>query len=131
MAEQEVIKYSFKPCIELDLIDCNCNNCIFMERDLEKYKKWKDWSKSLELIEFNRDKKKRIEEANSVIGLSNDDQDLRSGKGMLRVAKKMSFQFEKKYLLQYGKCKKFKKDISFHPDHCQIETQECFTHRRL
>lgn len=28
---------------ELQLIDTNCNDCVFMRRDLETWKKWKDW----------------------------------------------------------------------------------------
>lgn len=107
---------------DLQLIDCNCNNCIFMDRDLDLYKKWEQYHKEIQLEEFNKSKEKAIFEASQVPG--------DSGKGMLRVAEKMRFQFEKKYLIQYGTCNKFKKPVTFIPGTCLIETQQCFKHRR-
>jgi hypothetical protein len=32
--------------------------------------------------------------------------------------------------IHYGYCNKFGKDVSFLPNTCQIDTQECFKHRR-
>ena len=32
--------------------------------------------------------------------------------------------------LHFGDCDKFKKQISFIPNTCQLETQKCFEHRR-
>mgnify|MGYP001562752296 CR=1 FL=1 len=69
---------------ELQKIDCNCNNCKFMERDFEKYKKHQ---KSYE------------------------------GTGLMDR-------------LAFGNCSKFNKPVSFIPEICQIETQQCFEHRR-
>lgn len=31
----------------------------------------------------------------------------------------------------YGNCTKFNKEVSFIPGTCQLETQDCFKHRRL
>lgn len=70
--------------IELQKIDCNCNDCIFMKRDLNKLQLHK---KSYE-------------------GLGFTDR------------------------LAFGNCEKFNKAVSFIPETCQIETQECFKHRR-
>ncbi len=108
--------------IELQKIDCNCNDCIFMERDLVTYKKWEDWHRKLDLEEFERAKAKAIADALAVT-------DIKSRKSMLNIAEKMKFQFQKSNLLNYGKCKKFNKPVSFIPNICQIETQECFVHR--
>lgn len=124
------ILYSYKDCYELQMLDCNCNNCIFMERDLVKYKKWEDWHREVALKEFERIKSKVIADANNVIVNAKMDSERRSGEGMLRVANKMKFQFEKKGFLQYGRCSKFDKQVSFVPMVCQIETQECFKHRK-
>jgi hypothetical protein len=33
--------------------------------------------------------------------------------------------------LHYGTCVKFDKIVTFIPNTCQLETQECFEHRRL
>lgn len=127
--ESEIV-YSFKDCYELQLIDCNCNNCVFMQRDLDKYKKREDYHKNASLLEFEQAKAKAIKEAQEVIDNSTDHLEKKSGEGMLRVANKMRFQFEKKFLLNYGKCLKFNRDISFLPMTCQIETQSCFQHRK-
>lgn len=32
--------------------------------------------------------------------------------------------------LQFGKCSKFNKEVSFIPNTCQLETQKCFIHRK-
>ena len=42
----------------------------------------------------------------------------------------MKFQFDAVGLINYGKCERFKKDVSFIPGICQLDTQECFEHRR-
>lgn len=73
----------------LQKIDCNCNDCIFMKRDIDKY--------------------------NSFNSLHTNS------KGEVT---KSSFR------VNYGNCTKFNKPVSFLPGTCQIETQECFKHRR-
>jgi hypothetical protein len=70
--------------IELQNIDCNCNNCIFMERDFEKLKVHK--------ASFE-------------------------GTGLMDS-------------LQFGKCSKLNKSVSFIPNTCQLETQDCFKNRK-
>lgn len=63
--------------IELQKIDCNCNDCKFMERDMSR----------------PPDKGKPCP-------------------------------------INYGKCTKFDKPVSFIPGTCQLNTQKCFEHRR-
>ena len=74
--------------IALQKIDCNCNDCIFMIRDLEKRKSF-------------------------------DIQYLING-----IATDPSWR------PAYGNCSKFNKPVSFLPNTIQIDTQECFKHRR-
>jgi hypothetical protein len=62
---------------ELQLIDCNCNDCKFMQRDLSKP----------------------------------------PTKG--QAAK-----------INYGQCLKFDKPVTFIPAVCQLDTQNCFEHRK-
>jgi len=71
--------------IELQLIDCNCNDCKFMVRDLEK---------------LNKHKK-------TFVGTGITDK------------------------LNFGMCTKFNKSVTFIPNTCQLETQNCFEHRKL
>lgn len=107
----------------LQILDCNCNNCIFMFRDIPEWQKWHDWHYVLELAEFEKAKEKAITEA-----LLIDDEANRNG--MLRTANKMKFQFDKSKLINYGKCSRLGKSVSFIPNVCQIETQKCFIHRK-
>ena len=75
--------------LDLQNIDCNCNDCVFMNRDIDKY--------------------------NSFNALYTNE------KG--EVTRPSS-------RVQYGKCSKLNKDVSFIPNTCQIDTQNCFEHRR-
>ena len=110
--------------MELQNIDCNCNNCVHMIRDIDKWKYWHDWHRAMELIEFDKAKAKAIAEA-----LLIEDED--NKRGMLRVANKMKFQFEKAFLIGYGTCAKLNKLVNFLPNTCQLDTQLCFQNRRL
>ena len=71
--------------IELQKIDCNCNDCKFMVRDFEKLKSFDHLYKGRE---------------------------------------------KSSYRVNYGNCEKFNKEVSFIPNRCQIETQDCFKHRK-
>lgn len=73
---------------ELQKIDCNCNDCIFLQRDVEKYK-------SFDYL---------YTENNRVTNPSHRP--------------------------LYGICTKTLKAISFIANTCQIETQNCFKHRK-
>lgn len=75
--------------IELQKIDCNCNDCKYMQRDIVKFK-------SFNYLFVNE-------------------------KGQVTSPA---------YRSNYGHCKKFDKAVSFIPNTCQLDTQECFEHRR-
>lgn len=107
----------------LQKIDCNCNNCAFMERDLATYQKWHDWHYIMDEEYFEIRKAKAITDAEVMINPKERE-------AMLRKANKMRFIFEKIHLLNYGNCTKLKKSVSFIPNVCQIETQNCFVHRK-
>jgi len=121
MAEGVLTKES---AYELQLIDCNCNNCGHMERDFETYNKWEAYKRWQDKLEFDKKKAKAIEEAHTA-------NDYEAQNTLLAKAMKMQFQFDKSKLLQYGNCKKLSKNVSFIPNTCQIETQSCFEHRKF
>ncbi len=108
---------------ELQKIDCNCNDCTFMQRDFVEYKKWEDWNRNLQEKDFNKRKEHAFEVANAT-------EDGKSKKSLLFIANKMKFQFDRVGLINYGDCLKLNKKVSFIPGHCQLETQECFKHRK-
>lgn len=94
-----------------------------MYRDLDKWQINHDIRKADALIEFEIDKAKAIADAEAV-------EDPENRRGMLRVANKMKFQFDKSKLMGYGKCSKFGRSVTFLPNICQLETQNCFVHRK-
>lgn len=109
--------------IALQKIDCNCNDCMFMERDFATYQKWENWHRETDLADFEKRKAKAIADALQ----AKDD---RGRDAQLLIANKMKFQFDKNGLIQYGNCKKFNRPVSFLPMTCQLETQQCFKHRK-
>lgn len=74
-----------KPSIELQEIDCNCNDFFWMERDFEKRKSFDH---------------------------------LHEG------------QINASHRINYGRCVKLHKDVSFIPNTISIENQKCFIHRK-
>ena len=127
--------------LALQELDCNCNNCIFMQRDLYKYNVSKEFHAKLQLDEFNREKYKleqNIQFLTERINKLKNDKNFTSVKDMefslkdlKRQFDKMQYQFDSsKVMINYGYCEKHKKDVSFIPNICQIETQECFKHRK-
>lgn len=113
--------------LELKDIDCNCNDCKYLVRDLEKYAKSVELARSVAKWSFD----------NTVERIRANAEKQRVKKGNLEAwdnlhteADKMVFQFSKKSCrVQYGRCSKLNIDISFLPSQCQPHTQECFEKR--
>ena len=97
--------------IELQKIDCNCNDCKFMERDFVTFNKWKEWRRQQQLKKFEKKKAKAIKDANAL-------EDKKSRQVELRKAQKLEFLFDSGGLIGYGKCLKFNKPVSFLPGIC-------------
>ena len=113
--------------IELQKIDCNCNDCIFMERDVDKFKESLERHKKIQENYFNLHRGKLLKRAREwrIKG------DLLKYNTVANEADKMKFQFDKKIvLINYGRCSKKNVDVTFIPNTCQPDTQECFSHRR-
>lgn len=113
--------------IEFQKIDCNCNDCIFMVRDNEMFKKSVELHYKWQFNYFNSIRGNLYKKAENwrLRGFPDNYEIVK------READKMKFQFDKKEIsINYGKCLKFNKQVSFIPNVCQIETQVCFKHRR-
>ena len=113
--------------IELQKIDCNCNDCKFMTRDGERFKKSLADHHRWQLNYFNAVRNNLYKKA--------EDWKTRGYPEKYEIVKaeadKMKFQFDRKEAsINYGKCSKFEKDVSFLPNTLQYETQTCFEHRR-
>jgi len=110
---------SIESIYELQLIDCNCNDCKFMKRDLNKKKVHDDWRAKLDYDEWF---KKREAELSLAMIM----------RETTTINKIMKQKFKPmKPNMSFGFCTKFDfKEVSFIPNTCQLETQNCFEHRK-
>jgi hypothetical protein len=114
--------------IELQKIDCNCSDCIFMVRDIQRYNRSLEDHHRWQLDYFNTLKNNLIKKAKEWRDRWND---LEKYDTVHKMADKMRFQFDRnEAMINYGQCSKFNKPVSFIPNTCQLETQNCFEHRR-
>lgn len=127
--------------LELQKLDCNCNNCIFMIRDMDKYKQSLARHQEWQQAHFDSIKKNFADKANEWKAIGQKaiaDGDLEKAEicnkkvqNLMNESNKMRFQFDKSYVsINYGHCDKFGKDVTFIPNLLQLHTQECFKHRR-
>jgi len=113
---------------ELQKIDCNYNDCIFMQRDIEKFKKSQEHHLKMQSDYFQTLKNKVIEKANFWRYKKGD---LEKWSDIAMEADRMKFQFDKSAaMINFGKCTKLDKEVQFIPNTCQLDTQECFKHRK-
>ncbi len=113
--------------IELQKIDCNCNDCTFMNRDLERFKKSLDDHHRWQLDYFNAVRNNLYQKAESWISLGFPEK----SEPLKIEADRMKFQFNRKEAsINYGDCVIFIEKVSFIPNVLQLDTQECFIHRR-
>lgn len=97
-----------------------------MERDFAKFKASEELHHKWQLDYFTTIKTKLIAKGNEWIKKG----ETKKGEQILKEAAKMKFVYEQTTYLNYGFCTKFKKDISFIPNTCQLDTQQCFVHRK-
>ena len=104
---------------ELQLIDCNCNDCVHLVRDLSRYTLSQIFHEKLQKEEFDRNRNHEL-----FIGYTL--------KETTTINKAFKLQFKpQKPITQFGYCKKLDfTQVSFIPGTCQLETQKCFEHRR-
>lgn len=118
--------------IELQKLDCNCNDCGFLVRDFDKYNQSIEQHRKWQQDYFNIIKKNLLDKADWWQDKSNIKYDFEKGERVRKEADKLRFEFTKKSIsISYGKCSKQQcKPISFIPSILQLDTQECFVHRK-
>lgn len=108
---------------ELQLVDCNCNDCGYMKRRLDILAEKKQQHRDQVAASIRRLRRLKLEEIQSKMDLG------KNAKGLIKERARVSVN--KNYgKLSYGDCLKFVKPVSFIPNVCQLETQECFVHRK-
>ena len=114
--------------IELQQLDCNCSDCGFLERSLANRQRHVDTHYDWQKHHFNELRLRKIEKAEEWIRKEQKDK----AKVLLNEARKMEFVYDEgRCSLGFGKCTKFNKQVSFVPNTLQLDTQECFVHRKL
>jgi len=99
-----------------------------MVRDIDKFKQSLELHHKWQLDYFNTIKNKIIEKAK---WWKNTKGDLEKWSDLLMEAEAMKFVFDKSSAkINYGRCAKFNKDVTFMPNICVPENQECFEHRK-
>lgn len=123
----------------LQRIDCNCNDCGFLFRWLEKQNIVLANDKVAQQDSFDLVKKRKIERTKKDIANLEDNEDLiRDAAEKIKRKKKYLKELEaakhsyqgQQTPIQYGVCCKFGKPVTFIPSQTQIETQKCFIHRK-
>lgn len=109
----------------LQRVDCNCNDCGFMKRDLEAYNKAQQIARAGELWLFENRKERLLEKAKK----KREDGQPDKAEQLEKQVAAMKFQYSAG-MASYGHCQKFDKPVTFIPGICQIETQKCFIHRK-
>lgn len=124
---------------ELQKIDCNCNDCKHLFRLLDKQNNVLEKDKISDKEMFYsaiENKSNRIKEnINSLIKNKEFIEDV--GRKIYKLENKLSVLSKEKYgyqgkkaPIQYGVCCRFNKEIKFIANVCQLETQNCFEHRK-
>lgn len=113
--------------VELQKIDCNCNDCAFMVRDMETYRKWENFHREVQQNEYN----KKIFRMNKQVNEYYHKQEFVKGFALEKELNAMKFVFDKSYVsFNYGHCSKKHKPVCFIPNTIQLDTQDCFKHRK-
>lgn len=111
----------------LQKIDCNCNDCKFMVRNIDRFKESLIWHEKISKDEFSRIKNNLISRA---LYWKNKGE-LQKYESIMKEVIKLRFVFDKKTVsINYGYCSNLSKEVSFIPNTCQLDTQSCFKHRK-
>ena len=112
--------------IEIQKTDCNCNDCIFMQRNIARFNTWYAIYYHKQYNSWRNKKCRRILSARRKM-----QKDYEKGLIALNEAVAMVFNyFPQNAAINYGTCTKLKKDVSFIPNTLQLNTQDCFQHRK-
>lgn len=108
-------------------LDCNCNNCKHMVRDIPRREKSVEDHRKWSFNHFNAIRSSFLIKAYKAEWVNN----IKRALNLRKEAKKMKWQFDKtEAAIHYGKCTKFNKDVQFIPNVCQLDTQECYEIRK-
>jgi len=116
-------------------LDCNCNDCAFMVRDFDALENAKQVAEAGNLALFKKWQRRKMQQAWDVNNKQNQTPEQQEKNhercsDLIKEVKKRKFIYSHDSGILYGKCEKLNKQITFIPNVCQLETQECFLHRK-
>ena len=107
-------------------IDCCCNDCKFMERDIVAHNRSELVHHLWQLDYFIIIKNKILSKAREWTEKGEVDK----AELLFKEAKEMKFVYQNTSYINYGYCNNLKKNVTFMPNTCQLDTQVCFKHRK-
>lgn len=118
---------------ELQLIDCNCNDCKFMQRDIPKYNHSKTLHHLWNRRYFDVLNKKKLDKAQKWLDKLEDEgvNEWEKALFLIEEVNNAKFMFNNDAHISFGDCTKFKKPVQFIANTCQLDTQDCFEHRKV
>jgi hypothetical protein len=114
-------------------LDCNCNDCSFLIRDTKKLNKVKEDSYKEEIKIIETQKEKLLKSAFQKINSGKEKEASLIYRERHKIDNKknnLNVNTTHKDLQLYGLCILKNKEISFIPNTIQLNTQECFIHRK-
>lgn len=136
---EKSMKMDKQSAYELQKIDCNCNDCGFLIRNLDKKNNLIIEDKILQEEMFWLTKNRKIERIQGYIDnlkkyinlIKGADRKIERKTIALDQVKQSSHSYQGDRIpILYGTCTKYGKEISFQPNICQLDTQQCFVHRK-
>lgn len=124
---------------ELQRIDCNCNDCKHLFRLFDKQNNVlaADKISDEELFYLVRERKaNNIQEAidsltKHIYIIQDAPRKIEKQKNKLKILLSEKYGYQgQKTPIQYGVCLELRKEITFIPNICQLDTQKCFVHRK-
>jgi len=122
--------------IDLQDLDCNCNNCVNFERSLSKRQRHVDFHYKMQKDHFDTTRMKLLEKGEyhlnkAKLNPEKADYYKDKAKNNFNEARKMKFVFDEgSCSLLYGRCLIKQKDVSFIPETMMEENFNCFRNRK-
>lgn len=108
-----------------------------MIRNFSKLKESKEKRDKWQFSTFEAAKDSILRDATAYDKQSKDSEDADNkekfkakANNLRKIVSKMKYQFNNDSKLAFGDCDKLDKPVTFLPDILQLDTQECFKHRR-
>lgn len=107
-------------------VDCNCNDCGHFVRSADALNASKKRHRQWVFLGIRTRRRHFWEEVQKALGKGK----MESYHALLRERSRVAVDKSYKAGLVFGTCAKFNRAIETVPNVCQVDTQECFVHRR-